>query len=63
MENQLKGFVFNNVFSPEEANIIFNCGEVEVMRLTKDGMIYKGELITDGGEVYGLFKDWLKTAK
>ena len=44
----------------EDSNTIKFCtenGTNEVMRLDKDGMIYKGKRIEDGGEAYKAFLD------
>ena len=50
--------------STEDSNIIkFYVGEFlkEVMRLDKDGMIYKGNRIEDAGEAHRAFLDVMKT--
>ena len=52
-------------FVPVE-NIVFQFqlddGATEVLRLDKDGMIYKGERVLDAGQAYAAFTNWLKQA-
>src|SRR3990167_10123041 len=50
-------------FVPVE-NIVFQLddGATEVLRLDKDGMIYKGERVLDAGQAYAAFTNWLKQA-
>src|SRR3990167_739469 len=50
-------------FVPVE-NIVFQLddGATEVLRLDKDGMIYKGEQVLDAGQAYAAFTNWLKQA-
>lgn len=49
---------------PEDGGIKFrvNGQDEPVMVLTKDGFIYKGQMIEDAGEARQLFVDFLKTA-
>lgn len=45
-----------------EPHIVFNCDveNKEIMRLDKDGMIYKGQRIEDGGEAHRAFLDVMR---
>jgi hypothetical protein len=49
----------------DDGVITFKCGNPPepVMTLTKQGFVYKGQLIEDAGEAHRLFIDWCKTAK
>lgn len=49
----------------DEGVITFKSGNPPepVLKLAKDGFIYKGQLVEDAGEAHRLFVDWLKTAK
>ena len=44
-----------------EDAIIFNAGEgsKEILKLTEEGMFYKGEFVEDAGVAYKRFIDWL----
>jgi len=43
-----------------EHNISFHCDDgVEVLRLTKDGAIIYGELVTDVNKIYERFCAWM----
>jgi len=44
-----------------EDAIIFNAGEgsKEILKLTEEGMFYKGEFVEDVGVAYKRFIDWL----
>jgi len=43
-----------------EDAIIFNSSDdVEVLKLTDEGMFYKGVLVEDAGEAYRRFSEWL----
>ena len=41
-------------------DIVFCCEDVEVMKLTSEGMIYMGEAVEDAGEAHKLFKDTMQ---
>ena len=45
----------------EENAIVFTAGESpeEILKLTEEGMFYKGELVEDAGEAYRRFSEWL----
>lgn len=49
----------------DEGVITFKCGNPPepILKLTKDGFIYKGQLVEDAGEAHRLFVDWCKQAK
>lgn len=49
----------------DEGVITFKCGNPPepVMQLTKNGFVYKGELVEDAGEAHRLFTEWCKQAK
>ena len=42
-----------------EDAIFFKIEGEEIMRLDKEGMTYKGELINDAGVIYNLMRDYL----
>ena len=42
------------------APISFAIGKEIILQITKDGLIYKGTLVEDAGEVYKLFTQYLK---
>ena len=49
----------------EENAIIFNAGgegSEEILKLTEEGMFYKGEFIEDAGVAYKRFCEWLDHA-
>lgn len=50
-------------FEPINNNFIFCLKNEEVIVIDEDGFKYKGELIEDKGEVYRLFKEFLKQDK
>jgi hypothetical protein len=50
-------------FDPMPNNFIFCLKNEEVIVIDEVGFKYKGELIEDKGEVYKLFKEFLKQAK
>jgi len=43
----------------EHTTINFVIGKEMILQITKDGLIYKGTLIEDAGEVYKLFTQYL----
>jgi hypothetical protein len=49
----------------DEGIITFKCGNPPepILKLTKDGFIYKGQLVEDAGEAHRLFVEWLNAAK
>jgi len=49
----------------EDNALIFNVGEdeTELLKLTEEGMFYKGELVKDAGEAYRRFSKWLDHAE
>lgn len=50
--------------NPKSPNsITFRLGEEDIIVIDEKGFHYKGELIEDAGEVYNLFKQFLKTTK
>lgn len=49
-----------------ENSVFFKIGQdqpVEILKLTSEGMYYKGELVKDAGEAYKAFKSWLDMAQ
>ena len=46
----------------EHTGFSFVIGDETVLKLTKDGLLYKGTLIEDAGEIYKLFTEYLKGA-
>lgn len=48
----------------EPNNIVFYAGTgTEILRLDKDGMLYKGERVLDAGQAYTAFTNWLEQTK
>ena len=47
----------------EPNSITFKIQDEPIIVLNEEGFRYKGELIEDAGEVYELFKEYLKNAK
>lgn len=45
------------------SSFIFDLGNNPIIVINEEGFRYKGELIEDAGEVYELFKEFLKNAK
>ena len=44
----------------QEDAIIFNASDdTEILKLTEEGMFYKGVLVADAGEAYLRFCEWL----
>ena len=43
----------------EHTTINFCIGKEMILQITKDGLIYKGTLVEDAGEVYKLFTQYL----
>ena len=43
----------------EPNTIIFAAEGTEMLRLTTEGFIYKGEVVEDAGEAYRLFIEWM----
>jgi hypothetical protein len=48
---------------PPTNSITFTLGNNPIIVINEEGFRYKGELIEDAGEVYELFKEYLKNAK
>jgi hypothetical protein len=46
-----------------DENITFKANYTEVLRITKDGFIYKGELIEDAGEAYKVWMEVMEQMK
>jgi len=44
-------------------SFIFSIKDEPIIVITEEGFKYKGELIKDGGEIYELFKEFLKQPK
>lgn len=49
-------FGYGNV---DHSTIRFAIGKEIILQITKDGLIYKGTLVEDAGEVYKLFTQYL----
>tara|TARA_R110000868_G_scaffold101340_1_gene278968 strand:+ start:83 stop:331 length:249 start_codon:yes stop_codon:yes gene_type:complete len=45
------------------SSFTFDLGNNPIIVINEEGFRYKGELIEDAGEVYELFKEFLKNAK
>jgi len=45
------------------SSFTFDLGNNPIIVINEEGFRYKGELIEDAGEVYELFKEYLKNAK
>lgn len=50
-------------FTPPTSNdIAFYASGTEMLKLTPDGLVYKGQTIEDAGEAYKLFMQWARAA-
>ena len=48
---------------PEDTSITFYGGNEPVIKITKDGLFYKGEFVPDAGEVHRLMVSFLREYK
>jgi hypothetical protein len=55
--NELIQIAENLSVAPASNDIVFCCDNVEIMKLTPEGMTYMGNLVKDAGEAHRLFKD------
>jgi hypothetical protein len=74
MDSQLVDFTTNTVMTsntttydeliiPPTNSFTFDLGNNPIIVINEEGFLYKGVLIEDAGEVYELFKEFLKNAK
>jgi hypothetical protein len=55
--------IYDELTIPPTNSFIFDLGNNPIIVINEEGFRYKGELIEDVGEVYELFKEYLKNAK